>query len=214
MLISWISTVRPDGRPHVTPLMTVVADGCRNRVQHRRAAGTHRGFADAAGKVILPSAVRYHEGSVEVGESAKLAAARDAGVTEVRVDVGRIVSADAPTIAALVLTHGHEDHIGALPFVWGDFNVPAFATPFTAGLIRERLEEVIEDSERQTQDLSSQERLMLGNLLKFGDLRVEDAVRGDGCRRVLLLRTCGGFQQSLILISYANRSMRAQWRIS
>lgn len=26
--ISWISTVRPDGRPHVTPLMTVVADGC------------------------------------------------------------------------------------------------------------------------------------------------------------------------------------------
>jgi CBS domain containing-hemolysin-like protein len=42
--------------------------------------------------------------------------------------------------------------------------------------IRERLEEVIEDSDRQTQDLSSQERLMLGNLLKFGDLRVEDVM--------------------------------------
>jgi CBS domain containing-hemolysin-like protein len=42
--------------------------------------------------------------------------------------------------------------------------------------IRERLEEVIEESERQTQDLSTQERLMLGNLLKFGDLRVEDVM--------------------------------------
>jgi len=40
-----------------------------------------------------------------------------------------------------VITHGHEDHIGALPFIWGEFNVPAFATPFTAGLIRERLED-------------------------------------------------------------------------
>jgi CBS domain containing-hemolysin-like protein len=42
--------------------------------------------------------------------------------------------------------------------------------------MRERLEEVIEESERETQDLSSQERLMLGNLLKFGELRVEDVM--------------------------------------
>jgi len=38
-----------------------------------------------------------------------------------------------------VITHGHEDHIGALPYVWGDFDVPVFATRFTAGLINERL---------------------------------------------------------------------------
>jgi CBS domain containing-hemolysin-like protein len=42
--------------------------------------------------------------------------------------------------------------------------------------IRESLEEVIEESERETQELSTQERLMLGNLLKFGDLRVEDVM--------------------------------------
>jgi CBS domain containing-hemolysin-like protein len=42
--------------------------------------------------------------------------------------------------------------------------------------MRERLEEVIEESERQTQDLSTQERLMLGNLLKFGDLRIDDVM--------------------------------------
>lgn len=38
-----------------------------------------------------------------------------------------------------VLTHGHEDHLGALPYVWGEFDVPVFGTPFTAGLLRERL---------------------------------------------------------------------------
>lgn len=38
-----------------------------------------------------------------------------------------------------VLTHGHEDHLGALPYVWGDFDVPVWATRFTEGLLRERL---------------------------------------------------------------------------
>jgi magnesium and cobalt transporter len=42
--------------------------------------------------------------------------------------------------------------------------------------IRESLEEVIEESARQTQDISSQERMMLANLLKFGELRVEDVM--------------------------------------
>jgi magnesium and cobalt transporter len=42
--------------------------------------------------------------------------------------------------------------------------------------IRESLEEVIEESARETTELSSQERLMLGNLLKFGELRVEDVM--------------------------------------
>ena len=38
------------------------------------------------------------------------------------------------------------------------------------------LEEMIEESERETKDLSSQERLMLGNLLKFGELTVADVM--------------------------------------
>ena len=42
--------------------------------------------------------------------------------------------------------------------------------------IRESLEEVIEESDRETQDLSGQERFMLSNLLRFGDLKVEDVM--------------------------------------
>src|SRR5258708_40339995 len=42
--------------------------------------------------------------------------------------------------------------------------------------IRESIEEVIEESERETQNLSSQERLMLANLLTFGELAVSDVM--------------------------------------
>jgi ribonuclease J len=44
-------------------------------------------------------------------------------------------------LAGLVLTHGHEDHIGALPYLAQDLKVPLYATPFTAGLIATKLEE-------------------------------------------------------------------------
>jgi ribonuclease J len=38
-------------------------------------------------------------------------------------------------IRGIVLTHGHEDHIGALPYLMREVNAPIFATPLTAGLI-------------------------------------------------------------------------------
>ena len=47
----------------------------------------------------------------------------------------------AKDLLGIVLTHGHEDHIGALPYLAADLGVPLYATPFTAGLIRGKLEE-------------------------------------------------------------------------
>ena len=44
-------------------------------------------------------------------------------------------------LVGIVLTHGHEDHIGALAYLAADLKVPLYATPFTAGLIAGKLEE-------------------------------------------------------------------------
>ncbi|ODP38591.1 ribonuclease J [Sphingomonas turrisvirgatae] len=44
-------------------------------------------------------------------------------------------------LIGIVLTHGHEDHIGALPYLALELGVPLYATPFTAGLIHGKLDE-------------------------------------------------------------------------
>jgi ribonuclease J len=42
-------------------------------------------------------------------------------------------------LLAIVLTHGHEDHIGSLRWVLKEFAVPVYGTPFTLGLVESRL---------------------------------------------------------------------------
>ena len=47
----------------------------------------------------------------------------------------------AKDLIGIVLTHAHEDHIGAVPYFAADLGVPLYATPFTAKLVNEKLEE-------------------------------------------------------------------------
>ena len=51
------------------------------------------------------------------------------------------IEARMDDLVGIFLTHGHEDHIGALPYLAADLKVPLYATPFTAGLIAGKLEE-------------------------------------------------------------------------
>ena len=44
-------------------------------------------------------------------------------------------------LKGIVLTHGHEDHVGALPYVLREFNVPVYGTKLTLGLVRSKLRE-------------------------------------------------------------------------
>ena len=51
------------------------------------------------------------------------------------------IEARAKDLVGIVLTHGHEDHIGAIPYLAADLGVPLYANKFTATLIRGKLEE-------------------------------------------------------------------------
>ncbi|HET7477961.1 MAG TPA: ribonuclease J [Rubrobacteraceae bacterium] len=47
----------------------------------------------------------------------------------------------ADELKGIVLTHGHEDHVGAVPYLLREFNVPVYATKLTLGLLRSKLQE-------------------------------------------------------------------------
>jgi len=64
--------------------------------------------------------------------------------------------------AAIVLTHAHEDHIGALPYLLKEIKVPVFGTPFTLGLVRHKLEELDLISGAALHEIYPDEKLRLG----------------------------------------------------
>jgi ribonuclease J len=62
------------------------------------------------------------------------------GVELITPDPGYLEDERA-NILGIVLTHAHEDHIGAIGWLWPRLKAPVFATPFTAALVREKLRE-------------------------------------------------------------------------
>src|SRR5262249_25361733 len=68
----------------------------------------------------------------------------------------------ASMVRGLILTHGHEDHIGCVPFLLSTLNVPVYGTEFTLALVERRLDEheMLENSELHT--VRAGERIRLG----------------------------------------------------
>ncbi|MGA9536192.1 MAG: ribonuclease J [Desulfobacterales bacterium] len=65
-------------------------------------------------------------------------------------------------ISGIVLTHAHEDHIGALPFLLKEVNAPVFGTPFTLGVVKHKLEEFDVVAPSGLHEIHPGEQLKLG----------------------------------------------------
>jgi ribonuclease J len=70
-----------------------------------------------------------------------------------------------PHIRGILLTHAHEDHIGALPFILRELDVPVFGTRFTLALVRRRLEEHGLAQQACLQEIAPRQMFRLGPFL-------------------------------------------------
>jgi ribonuclease J len=69
----------------------------------------------------------------------------------------------APHLGALLLTHGHEDHIGAVPFLLREFDIPVYGTRLTLGLLRHRLAEHGLEASARLLPIARDARFRFGN---------------------------------------------------
>jgi ribonuclease J len=70
----------------------------------------------------------------------------------------------SPRLRALLLTHGHEDHIGAVSFLLKEFDIPVYGTPLTLGLLRNRLAEHGLDGVARLESIERSGRFRIGEL--------------------------------------------------
>ena len=78
-------------------------------------------------------------------------------------------------VSGIVLTHAHEDHIGALPYLLKEINAPVFGTRFTLGMVRHKLEEHGLLSSTSLNEISHRKKLKIG-IFELEFIRVSHSV--------------------------------------
>lgn len=74
---------------------------------------------------------------------------------------------NAEKVKGFIITHGHEDHIGALPYVLRDINVPIYATKLTMGIIENKL------TEHNLMGNTKRKVIKFGQSINLGQFRIE-----------------------------------------
>jgi len=83
------------------------------------------------------------------------------GVDVVLPDIRYIVE-ERKNLDGIVLTHGHEDHLGAIIELWPQLRVPIYATPFTAGLLKAKLAEERPGEKLPIKEIPLRSRITVG----------------------------------------------------
>lgn len=129
------------GRP-TAPIKPLVTAG-ENRVLNRANTNTLRiiplgGSGETGDKNML--VFEYNNDIIVVDAGIKFPDADMPGIDYVICDT-TYLEENKDKIRAWIVTHGHEDHIGAMPYIWPKFPMPIYTAPLTAGFIKSKFEE-------------------------------------------------------------------------
>src|SRR6059036_2605403 len=106
-------------------------------------------------------AVRWGDDIIVIDAGLMFPEAELLGVDIVVPDISYLIE-NRQRVRAIVLTHGHEDHIGALPWVLSELNVPVWGTEFTLAYVEDKLDEhgLLDDAELR--EIRPGERFKIG----------------------------------------------------
>lgn len=90
----------------------------------------------------------------------------DCGIQVVTPDP-KFIEENKDSLHALILTHAHEDHIGAIPYLWSRLRCPIYATPFTMEIVKNKL------SEAGLMGQVDLHTVPLGGSVELGDFKIE-----------------------------------------
>jgi len=86
------------------------------------------------------------------------------GVDVIMADPDFIVE-NRHALAGIVLTHAHEDHLGAIPYLWEQLQCPIYATPFTTSFLRRKMKETTFERAARITEVEMGVRSKLGRLI-------------------------------------------------
>ena len=112
------------------------------------------------------TAIRFGDDIIVIDSGMMFPEAELLGVDLVMPDL-TFLKENQSHVRALFLTHGHEDHIGAVPFFLSDIDIPVYATDFTLALVERRLEEY--DLEREPRLIPVKPK----QIVEIGPFRIE-----------------------------------------
>lgn len=111
-------------------------------------------------------AIRYGDDIIVVDAGMMFPDAELLGVDIVTPDFAYLEE-NKEFVRGLVLTHGHEDHIGGIPFLLSQLNIPIYGTAFTLALVERRLEE------HEMLDEADLHRVKPGQKIELGPFHIE-----------------------------------------
>jgi ribonuclease J len=111
-------------------------------------------------------AIRYGDDIIVIDAGMMFPDAELLGVDIVTPDF-TYLEKNADKVRGLLLTHGHEDHIGGVPFLLSTLNVPVYGTEFTLALVERRLEE------HEMLDQARLNKIKAGDRIKLGPFEIE-----------------------------------------
>ena len=106
-------------------------------------------------------AVRWGDDIIVVDAGMMFPEAELLGVDIVVPDISYLTE-NRQKVRAIVLTHGHEDHIGALPWILSELNVPVWGTEFTLAYVEDKLDEHGLLDEADLREIRAGERFKIG----------------------------------------------------